>query len=461
MSQQSLFDLGEFEVPAADEVAAAGEDAAESGAGGKPRLRIAQRNQVEMRYASWDQLLPADDEARMVWSAVCGLDLSRWLGDIKAVEGVRGRNKTDPRLLLALWIYATLRGEPSAREMERLCETCLPYQWLCGGVTVNHHMLSDFRSQSGESWKDLLSQIVGVLLAEELVTLDCVAQDGMRVRASAGTSSFRRRATLEKCLQAAQEQVEALDQLAANATELTRRRQQAQQRAARERQARVEQALQHCETLQADRDERSKTTNKKPNEARASTTDPEARTMKFANGGYNPGYNVQFMTDTGSGIVVGVEVTSVGSDAEELSPMLDQVSDRCQRPPQRAVVDGGYSTKESIIEAQEKHGCIVYAPLKDEKKQLLEGENPYAPKKGDQPAVKAWRARMGEAASKAIYKLRGQTAEWVNARCRNHGLQQMPVRSQAKCLIVALLHALTHNIQQAVRLYARKATMPG
>jgi transposase len=201
--------------------------AAQSTAAGKPRLRIPTRNQIEMHTASLDEMLDADHPARIVWAAVCKLDLSAWLKEIKAVERNVGRDATDPRLLVVLWTFATVKGIGSARELDRLCRECLPYQWLCGGVSVNYHMLSDFRSQGGDKWDELLTQIVGVLLDADLVKMERVAQDGMRVRASAGQSSFRRQGRLEECLEEARQQVEALKQLADEDKEEVTQRQRA------------------------------------------------------------------------------------------------------------------------------------------------------------------------------------------------------------------------------------------
>lgn len=427
---------------------------------GKPRLRVPQRDQVEFRTASLDQLLPADHPARVVWAAVEQLDLTPWLRAIKAVEGNVGRNTGTPRLWVALWVYATVQAEGSAREIARLCQRDLAYQWLCGGVTVNHHTLSDFRSQGGEKWDALLTQLLAGLMTEGLVQLKRVAQDGMRVRASAGKASFRRKATLERCYAEAKEQVETLKRLAdENPDELNRRKQAALERAARERMQRIAAALQNCSELQAQREQRSKVSCEPAKEARASTTDPEARNIKFPNGGYGPGLNVQFSTDTESGIIVGVDVTNSGSDSEQLVPMLDQVKERCGQSPDEALVDGGFATKEAIADAEEKHACTVYAPLKDVAKQIAKGTDPHAKKKGDSPAGAAWRERMGTDAAKQLYKLRPQTAEWVNALCRNRGLWQMPVRGQPKCRIVAILYAITHNLIQAVNLRAKAATM--
>ena len=185
------------------------EQAASTPGRGKPRLRVPHRNQAEFSWSSLDDRLDPDSQARAVWTLVCRLDLDAWLKEIKAVEGHVGRDATDPRLLVALWVFATLKGIGSARELERLCKDHLAYQWLCGGVSVNYHMLADVRSQGGEKWDELLTQIVAALMAEGLVTMDRVAQDGMRVRADAGKSSFRTEGRLEELLAEAEAQVKA------------------------------------------------------------------------------------------------------------------------------------------------------------------------------------------------------------------------------------------------------------
>jgi transposase len=422
-------------------------------AAGQPRLRVPQRNQVEFREAALEELLEADHPARVVWSAVCSLNLSHWLKRIKAVEGNVGRDATDPRLLVALWVYATLDAVGSAREIERLCRQNVVYQWLCGGVSVNHHLLSDFRSQQAGAWDELLTQIVGALLAEELVTMKEVAQDGMRVRASVGKSSFHRRPSLKSCLKRARQQLETLRQLADDAPdELTARQRAARERAATERAARLEEALRQCEHLDEQRQKQAKKSGREAQEPRASSTDPEARTMQFSDGGYRPAYNVQFATDTSSGVIVGVDTVNVGNDAQQLPPMLEQLERRYGVRPERALVDGGFASLDSIEQAAARQ-CEVYAPLKDESKQLEAGKDPYAPKPGDSPALADWRARMGTALGKLKYRFRAQTAEWVNALARNRGLQQMPVRGRDKCRIVAVLYAIAHNVMTVARLH--------
>ena len=449
----TLFDKGDAVPPSPGDVAAAQCE------GGRPRLRVPHRDQVEMHWAALDEWLEPDHPVRLVWNCVAGLDLGRWLKRIKAVEGEVGRNATDPRLLVALWVYATVDGVGSARELERLCEKHWAYQWLCGGVRVNYHMLADFRSQGGDAWDALLTQIVGALLGQNLVSLKRVAQDGMRVRASAGAASFRRRPRLQQALAEAREQVEALKKLAdESAEEGSRRRKAARERAACERQERLEEALRQCDALERQREKNAKMTGKKPVEPRASTTDPVSRVMKFPDGGYRPGYNVEFATDTSSGVIVGVAVTNNGSDSEALPPMLEQLQERYGRVPDEALVDGGFATLETINQADEL-GCVVFSPLREEEKQLAAGKNPYEPKYGDSAAVAAWRERMGTASAKAIYRLRAQTAEWVNAVARNHGLRFMPMRGETKCRLTGVLHAIAHNLLRGVALRARSASV--
>lgn len=452
-----LFAESEGECPSPADAAQEAEDACS----GKPRLRVPQRNQVEMVWKSLDELLEPDHQARVIWTAVCRLDLSRWLAEIKAVEGNVGRNATDPRLLVALSVYATLDGVGSAREVARLCTKHLAYQWLCGGVSVNYHMLADFDSQHGEKWDALLTQIVGTLMAENLVTMQRVAQDGMKVRANAGKASFRRNATLERCLEEAREQVDALKvQAGESPNEPQQRASAARKRAAEERERRVVEAIRNCEALQQQREESAKKSGREVKEARASTTDPEARVMQFSDGGYRPGYNVQFSTETKSGVIVGVDVTNAGNDQDELPPMLDQLHERYGARPDEALVDGGFASRESIESATEQ-GTTVFAPLKDEQKQLDAGKDPYAEKKGDSEAMASFRARMKNPASKLLYRLRCQTAEWVNAVCRNWGLWQMPVRGQAKCRAVATLYAITHDLLIGEKLRAQAIAESG
>jgi transposase len=411
-----------------------------------PRLRLADRAQL-LPPMPLDNLLTDDHQARVVWHFVEGIDLTAWYARIRAVEGHPGRPPADPRLLVALWLYATLEGVGSARALDYLCTHHHAFRWLAGGVSVNYHSLADFRVRHLDFLDDLLTHSVAVLREQELVDLNRVAQDGLRVRASAGAASFRRRPTLEECLAEADEQVQRLRaELEDDPGAGQRRRQQAQERAARERDERLRQALARLPELEAKKkaDDKGK--------ARCSSTDPEATVMKMGDGGFRPAYNVQFATATGSQVIVGVEVTTSGSDQGQLAPMVEQIHARFGQRPQEALVDGGFASHADIeaVSAPGK-GCAVYAPVPEPKDRRRDR---YTPLPGDSPAVAAWRVRMGTERAKAIYKDRAASAECVNALARNRGLRQLPVRGRLKAKAIALWYAIAHNLRRAVSLRA-------
>jgi transposase len=423
--------------------------------GGKPRLRTAEREQVIMRMLSLGQMLPFDDDARVVWDFVSQCDLSKLLNQIRAVEGHVGRDATDPRILMALWLLATLKGVGSARELDRLCNRHLSYQWICGEVTMNYHTLADFRVQHGEVLNELLTEQVAGLVQVGAVKLERVAQDGMRVRANAGKASFRRDATLEECLAAAKQRVEDLQrELEEDPGAANRREQAARERAARERLEKVAAAMKACAEVQAAKEKRGGDSLKNP--ARASTTDPDARNMKMANGGYNPAYNVQFSTDTETQVIVAVDVVNQGTDAGQMAPMVEQIEDRTEIRPREVLVDGGFATKEDIKQVNDpEQGFKVYAPVKEEEKQRQKGQDPFAPRPGESPELTEWRTRMGTDEAKAIYKERASTAECVNALARQRGLQQFPVRGLPKVRTVAIWYVLAQNLRRWATLRAK------
>ena len=441
MDQPNLFDLPPEQPPPPEAPLA-----------GRPRLRTAQRSQVVMRMLALDQMLPLNDEARTVWAFVEQCDLSDLLAEIRAVEGNAGRNATDPRILLALWLLATLRGVGSARELNRLCERHLSYQWLCGDVSLNYHTLADFRVQHATVLDRLLTEQIAALMHAGAVTLQRVAQDGMRTRASAGKSSFRRRETLEQCLAEAKQQVEALKaQTEDDPAAASRREKAAQQRAAEERVARVTAALEACAAVQAAKEKRGG--DSLHNAARASTTDPDARNMKMADGGYRPAYNVQFSTDTEAQVIVGVDVTNQGSDAGQLAPMVEQIENRTGVRPPEVLADGGFATRDDIQALnQPQQGYRVYTPVKEEQQQRAKGQDPFAPRPGESPELTEWRTRMGTDDAKTIYKERAATAECVNALARQRDLYQFNVRGLTKTRTIAVWYALAHNLRRWVTL---------
>jgi len=408
---------------------------------------------------SLDQLLPPDHEARTVWAYVDGLDLSPLLERIKAVAGRPGQPTIDPRILMSLWLLATLEGIGSARELDRLTELHIGYEWLCGTVSVNYHTLSDFKNHNVEFFNRVLTQSVAALMQQGLVELHEVAQDGLRVRASAGAKTFRREPTLRECLAKAERQVEALQkQLDEDDGSVSRRQQAAQERAARERVERIEEALRQREQLTARQEQVQKEKGaQRKKEPRVSTTDPEARTMKMPDGGFRPAFNVEFATDTGSGIVVGVDVVNVGSDAGQLLPMVEQIAERYEQTPKRVLADGDFATLDDIETLHAEHEIDVYAPVKNAAQEQAKGNDPYQPKPKDAPGVAAWRIRMGTEEAQTIYQRRAQTAEWTNARARNCGLRQFLVRGLEKVRAVALLYALAHNLRQTLLLKSKAA----
>lgn len=416
---------------------------------GLARTKRPERAQVEMRFFSLDQMLDQEHRARIVWQYVESLDLSELYGRIKAVEGEVGRDAIDPRILFALWLLATIEGITSARRLADLSERDIPYMWICGGVSVNHHRLSDFRTDHGELLERVMVDSIGVLLHQKLITLDRVAQDGMRVRASAGGGSFRREHSLEKALQQAKAHVEQLQkQHQADPAGGDRRRQAAGQRAAKERQQRVEQALAELEKLKAGRQRRKSEAKSEP---RSSTTDPEARQMKMADGGFRPAYNVQFSSDGQSRLIVGVDLTNQGTDSGLMEPMHRQLVEDYQRTPREYLVDGGF-TKTQDITQLEQAGTEVYAPLFQEQQQLAQGKDPYAKKRDDTQEMAAFRKRMGTPEAKALYKQRPGIAEFPNAECRNRGLTQFRVRGLMKAKAQTMWHALAHNFLRMLNL---------
>jgi transposase len=432
----------------------AGEEARPSppaGGRGRPRVRTANRGQVVYRAVPLDALIPDDHPARVVWAYVEGLDLAPLYDAIGSVAGRAGRPAADPRLLLALWIYATSEGVGSARELDRLRRDHVAYQWIAGDVSTNHHSLADFRVAHVELLDELLTRSIAALLAEGLIDLARVAQDGMRVRASAGAASFRRRPTLEEALADARAQVDALKAEAdGDPAAADRRRKAARERAARERAERVAAALARLPEMEA-----RKPAGERPR-ARCSTTDPDATVMKMADGGFRPAYNVQFAADAGGLVVVGVDVVVAGSDAGLMAPMAAQIVARAGRAPAEFLVDGGFAQHDQIAAASAPGlDCTVYAPVPAPRDPKVDR---HEPKPGDGPAVAAWRRRMATPEAKAIYKDRAATAECVNAQARGRGLIQLPVRGLAKAKAIALWHALTHNVFRAASLRVAAAS---
>lgn len=483
--------------------------------GSRVRVKAINRRQLLLRPVDVESLIEADHPARAIWELVGRLELESYYRAIKAVEGEAGRCANDPRLLISLWLYAYSRGVSSAREIERQCRYEPGCQWLTGLEVINHHTLSDFRVDHRQALNDLFTQVLGVLSAEGLVTLEQVMHDGTRIRANAGTDTFRREDRLRAHLETARQQVEAMGD--PRSEELSKRVGAARQRALRERQQRLEAALAELEEIRAaKRDEDGK------EQARASMSDPQARVMKHGDGGYAASYNVQVSTDSAAGVVVGVGVTQASSDAHELEAAIMRVEESLGEKPKRMVVDAGFVNRETI-QAVAERGIELIGPRLEPRssaasqiqrrgisEEFLPEAFLYDPatdtyrcpagntlhysghdrrpgctayqyraakaecarclfklrccpqsavsgrtlnRRVEDPAIQAFQERMESDEAKAIYRRRGPVAEFSNLRIKcKMGLTRFRVRGMAKVGMEALWATLTHNVLIWVRL---------
>ncbi len=419
------------------------------------RLRKPQRMQVELVPRCIEDLIPPAHPVRRVEKVVEQLDLTSFYEPIKARVGVEGRDATDPKLLVSLWLYACIRGIGGARELGRRCQESLPFLWLLGGVTVNHHLLSDFRTAHEAALDDVFTQVVASLVDKDVIKVSRISQDGVRVRVGAGASSFRREERLQKLLEEARQHVEELKkQLNSPASaRATKAEKAAQTRAAQERLKRLEEAVAQLPDLKQRLEKRAKRAGQgkegekiRKKEPRVSTTDPEARVMKMANGGFNAAVNIQLASDPESRAIVGVSVTNEGTDSANLSqPMREQVEARTGKKVEQQLIDGGY-LKQDDIEAAHQQGVELFVPPKPAKNKKNRGRE-LEPKPGDSEAILDWKRRMASAEGKEIYQQRASTSETVNADLRTYrGLKQILVRGLDKAKCVALWSALAYNV---------------
>lgn len=454
---------------------------------GRARLREPVRDRLELRPMTLESLIGQDHPARLFWDYVCALDLGPLDDAVEAREGGPGRPIASRRLLMALWLYATSEGVGSARVLAELCESHDAYRWLAGGVRLNYHALSDFRVAHVEFLDRLLTEGVVSLREAGLIDLDRLSHDGVRVRASAGASSFRRKATIEEQLAQAEELIKQLKtETDANSAASRARAQAARERAARERKARLDAALaKHARiaeakaakgkgdkgetdapgpgddarqedddegAAQSDEKKEAKSGKKKAEKPpRVSTTDPEARVMKMADGGFRPAYNAQVTTATGTTIIVGIDVSDNGSDRGLLPDACQQARRRYGAMPGSLLADGGFNSNEAVEKVAEQGVEVYCSPVRNK-----HGTDPCAPRKGDGPGVRAWRERMASPEGQAVYKKRPIT-ECSHALMRQKGLWQFAVRGLVKVKSAMLWHALTNNILQGHRLMSQVA----
>ncbi len=486
-----------------------------------PKMEPAKRvKPIDRSQSFWgaidiEKLIDKDHPARGIWAMVCRLDLRRIEEKIKAVEGRAGQSTFDPRLLMALWIYGYSEGIGSARELSRMCEYEPGCQWLTGMQPVNHHALSDFRVEHKDELDGIFVQVLGLLSAEGFVEMKRIAHDGTKIKAQAASSSFRREDRIREHLDLARQQVEAM--ASPDSEELSQRAIQARNRANRDKQQRLEEAIKELERLQQARAASEK------NQVRISETDPEARVMKQADGGFAPSYNVQISTDAANGIIVGVDITQAGNDCDQLVNALDRVKANTGLTPEQVLVDGGYTMKNTNIEAMAERGIDLNGPvvennseasfkqrgiqpefypdkfrhdetadtlicpadktLKLRQTRQCEGRIEYTyrasstdcqqcafrdqccPKafprmvlrRQDSPAVAAFKAKMQSDDAKQLYRSRAQIAEFPNAWIKDKlGLRQFRLRGRQKVRAEAVWACLTYNIQQWLRFSWRR-----
>ncbi len=429
------------------------------------RFIRADRVQTRWDMIDLEALLPSDHRARVVWQFVEGLDLLALYEAINSREGEPGRPPADPAVLMALWLYATIEGVGSARELERLTQRDLAYRWIAGGVPLNYHGLSDFRVAHVDVLDRLLSDSVTALIAEGVVSLAEIAVDGTKIRAHASRESFKTGGKLARIAAAVDERLTALKaEVERDPEASSRRRRAAQARGAREVKERAERARAALDKVRAEKQERAKThpkdEAKKNSEPKVSLSDPEARIMRFPDGAVRPAYNAQVAATLNEGIIVSVEMTDRRNDAGLAVPMVEDIVRRYGKAPERLVVDTHYATSEDITAlAGHAAGPVrVFAPTPTERENVSPRAlaNRKSKRAGEPDSLKEWRSRMATQAGQDIYRLR-KLIERLNAHLKNHGFGFLPVRGLIKAKAVALWHALAANLMAAHRLRRRAA----
>jgi transposase len=429
--------------------------------------RFIRANRVQTRwdFIDLEALLPSDHRARIVMSFVESLNLQALYDSIKSREGEPGRPPPDPAVLLALWLYATIEGVGSARQLERLAQRDLAYRWIAGGVPLNYHGLADFRVGHVEVLDRLLSESVTALIGEGVVSLAEIAVDGTKVRANASRDSFKSGSKLARIGAAVEQRLATLKaEIESDPEASSRRRRAAQERAAREVKERAERARAALDRVRAEKEKRAKThpqdEAKKKSEPKVSLSDPEARCMRFPDGAIRPAYNAQVAATANEGIIVSVEMTDRRNDAGLAAPMVDDIVRRYGKAPENLLLDTHYATSEDIAAlAEHAAGSVkVFAPTPSERDNIKPASLARrAKQRAREPeAVKEWRSRMETQAGQETYGLR-KLIERINAHLKNHGFGFIPVRGLIKAQAVASWHALANNLMAVHRLRTKAA----
>jgi transposase len=477
----------------------------------QPLIRYVNRQQMSWRAVDVEKLIGEDHPARAIWALVGRLNLSAFYRAIESSTEEGGRPAFDPQLLISMWVYAYSRGIGSAREVARRCEYDPAFQWLTGLEEVNYHTLADFRVEKQKELDELFTQVLAALSQEGLITLEQVMQDGTKIKAQASTRSYRQEETIREHLEKARRRVAEMGD--PRNEETSPKAQQAQARARREQQERLESALEELQKWQA-----RKSGEKAKRETRVSTSDPQARVMKQSDGGLALSYNAQISTDAAHGLIVGVAVTQEPNDSAQLLPAVDRVEQRLKKKPQQMVADSGYTTRDNIEKMagreidflgtmrfenvprganlpnrfppsaflyqsernryvcpegkvlhpqgqREKGPGMIYhlyearaedchtCPRKPECCPDNKKHGRSVARLEESPVVIAFRRKMASEKAREQYRRRGRIVEFCHAWIKSKlGLRQFHVRGLAKAQMEMLWACLTYNLQYWIRL---------
>jgi transposase len=403
------------------------------------RLIHPQRRQRVLLPESLDELLALDHPVRLLAAVVEQLNMAPYLSSVKSVSHRAGRPALEPSMLLA-WLYATSRGIGSAREMERLSTTDLAFRWIFGGVSVKKSTLAEFRVAHLSALETIFTAVIAKLVEAGAVNVDFVAIDGMRVRADAGQSSYRHEPSLVELREQAALHVKAgFSQADDRLVSVQVKR--AREAKAKDLLARADAALAAVRELKGSWEQKTPS-QRSPKPPRVSGTDPAAHIMKQSHGGFGPGYNARIAIagdeDGGPRTVVGIQVTSEGTDRGGITPVLDDVERRTREQPKVVVADEGF-LKTSCIETAHTRGTALCVPM----------TRAPSSKTKVSPAIAAWQKRMGSDDGKRALRIRPSLAELPFAFARERfGLRRLPVRGPPRVKSALLLVFLTFNILQ-------------
>jgi transposase len=321
---------------------------------------VIDRTKLELRAYDLDSLIAHDHAARFIWELAGKWNLSVFESKCKTEQGKAGRPCWSARLLVSVWVYSYTLGVAAARAIERMSSHEPGLRWLTGDEPINYHTLSNFRVGDEEALKELFAQFLTMLESAGEIDLKTILHDGTKMKAVAGKSSFHRRKTLEHRLKQARKVVRELDRRATEVGEaVDEKRQAAQVRAAREKLQRAEAAMEKLKKLEA------KAAAEEKAAIRVSDTEPEARKMKHADGGWAPSYNMQVSTEGKMKAVVAIGLCTEANDMHQLTPALERIEETTGKLPQRIVTDNGYVSRDNI-EQSSRQQVEVIAPWKDD-----------------------------------------------------------------------------------------------